>query len=418
MPAPLDIDQIWRDHSRRVLASLIRLFRDFDLAEEVLQDALLAAAQKWPIDGMPQNPAAWLVSAGRFRALDRLRRQRKDRDLGRQMADLGPMAIDPDPNGPDPNGPAMLPDDPLRLMFACCHPSLPPEQQVALTLRTLCGLTTEEIARAFLLRPSALAQRIVRAKQRIKEAGLRYELPEPADLPQRLGSVLRVIYLVFNEGYSAHSGDSLQRHDLTAEAIRLCRLLADFLPEAEVLGLLGLMMLHQARAMTRETGTGDLIPLDDQDRTAWDRALIAQGTDLVTRAFATGQVGPYSLQAAIAALHCAAPSPKDTDWHEILGLYTVMMRVAPSPVVQLNRAIAVSRVRGPAAALELILPLIRGGELAGYHLAHAACADMQRQLGDLSGAIAAYETALALCHQDPERRFLRRKLSDLQKPQG
>jgi RNA polymerase sigma-70 factor (ECF subfamily) len=311
---------------------------------------------------------------------------------------------------PDETG---LEDDQLRLIFACCHPALPPEGQVALTLRTVCDLTTEEIARAFLLRAPTLAQRIVRAKQRIREAGLRYEIPQAADLPERLGPVLRVIYLVFNEGYSAHSGDVMLRADLSAEAIRLGRLVAGLLPDAEVLGLLGLMLLHEARTAARLSPEGEVILLADQDRSLWDRGLIAEGTNLVERAFASRQVGPYALQGAIAAVHMAAPSAAETDWSEILGLYTVLGRIAPSPVVQLNRAIAVSMVHGPAEALRQIDPLLGSGTLADYHLAHVAEADMLRQLGRVPQALAAYRRALGLCGLDPERRLLLRKIAEI-----
>ncbi len=404
-----DLDAAWRQHSRKVLATLIRLLRDFDLAEEALHDAYLAAAQRWPSEGTPANPSAWLVSAGRFRAIDKLRRRGRFDALQQDLSHLMTEAAEPDD---DP----VLPDDPLRLIFTCCHPALTPEAQVALTLREVCGLTTEEIARAFLTRTPTLAQRIVRAKQRIKDAGLRYEIPSQAELPDRLGPVLRVIYLVFNEGYSAHAGDSLMRTDLSAEAIRLCRLLADLLPDGEVLGLLGLMLLHDSRRDTRLTPDGDVILLADQDRSLWDKALITEGTALVERAFATRQIGPYALQGAIAAVHATAPTATDTDWTEILGLYTVLLRVAPSPIVQLNRAIALSMVHGPAAALAQIDPLLSSGDLADYHLAHVAEADMLRQLNRHPEALAAYRRALSLCKLAPERRLLERRIADLSRP--
>ena len=401
-----DLDALWRQHSRKVLATLIRLLRDFDMAEEALHDAFLAAAKRWPTEGVPANPSAWLVSAGRFRAIDSLRRRAR---FDAAAADLA-LLLERD----EAAEPTSLPDDPLRLIFTCCHPALPPEAQVALTLRTVCGLTTEEIARAFLTRTPTLAQRIVRAKQRIKEAGLPYAVPEATDLPQRLEPVLRVIYLVFNEGYSAHSGPHLTRADLTSEAIRLCRLLADLLPDPEVLGLLGLMLLTEARRAARQTAGGEVILLADQDRTSWDPALLAEGSALIDRAFAARQIGPYCLQGAIAAVHAAAATAADTDWPEILGLYGVLQRAAPSPVVQLNRAIAVSMVQGPAAGLAIVRGLLQAGVLADYHLAHVAHADMLRQLGDLAGARAAYGRAVALCQQDPERRLLQRKLAELE----
>lgn len=409
--APLDLDALWRQHSRRVLATLIRLLRDFDLAEEALHDAFLAAARKWPGQGVPANSSAWLVSAGRFRAIDRMRQGAR---LIAVQDDPG-LALPEEAGAP---GDQMLEDDQLRLIFTCCHPALPPEGQVALTLRTVCGLTTEEIARAFLLRPPTLAQRIVRAKQRIRDEGLRYEVPQPAELPGRLGPVLRVIYLVFNEGYAAHSGADMLRADLTGEAIRLGRLVAGLLPEGEALGLLGLMLLHEARSATRLSPEGEVVLLADQDRTRWDRARIAEGTALLERAFAAGQVGPYALQGAIAAVHMAAASAEDTDWSEILGLYTVLLRVAPSPVIRLNRAIALSMVQGPEAALRLIAPLAASEQLAGYHLVHVAEADMLRQLGRLSEAITAYRRALDLCRLEPERRLLQRRIEALTQGAG
>lgn len=402
---PGQLDAAWRLHSRKVLATLIRLLRDFDLAEEALHDAFLAAANKWPVEGMPDNPSAWLISAGRFRALDKLR-QRARLDVA--QAELAHLLADTEPTEE-----TQLPDDQLRLIFACCHPDLAPEAQVALTLREVCGLTTEEIARAFLIRTPTLAQRIVRAKLRIKEAGLPYEVPAQEELPARLDSVLRVIYLVFNEGYSAHSGDSVVRAELSAKAVRLGRLLADLLPDGEVLGLLGLMLLNEARRPARQTPDGDVVLLADQDRSLWDLMMIAEGTALVEQAFRQRQVGPYVLQGAIAAVHAAASSAAETDWTEILGLYGVLQRAAPSPIVQLNRAIAVSMVRGPAAALPLVQSLLETGQLADYHLAHVAEADLLRQLGRNEPAKAAYIRALQLCRLEPERRLLQKRLSEL-----
>jgi RNA polymerase sigma-70 factor (ECF subfamily) len=401
-----DLDRVWREDSRRILATLIRLLRDFDLAEEALHDAFLAAATAWPRDGIPANPAAWLVSAGRFRAIDKLRRRSRFDAVRTDLAGLvDDGAAMPDDPGPD--------DDRLQLIFACCHPALAPEGRIALTLRTVCGLTTEEIARAFLARTPTVAQRIVRAKQRIAEAGLRYDMPSPADWPTRIGSVLKVIYLVFNEGYSAHSGDVLLRPDLSGEAIRLGRLVAGLVPDAEVLGLLGLMLVHEARKAARHTPDGDVILLRDQDRGLWDKAGIAEGMALVERAFATGPVGPYALQGAIAAVHAAAPSAAETDWTEILGLYTVLLKVAPSPVVRLNRAIAVGMVHGPQAALRLVDPLLGSGALADYHPAHVAEADLLRQLDRGPQALAAYRRALVLCKLEPERRLLLRRIAEL-----
>ena len=403
----IDLDVVWRQHSRRVLATLIRLLRDFDLAEEALHDAFLAAARKWPSQGVPANPSAWLISAGRFRAIDRLRHGNRLAEVQVELGVLTPEAIVAEAESD-------IADDQLRLIFTCCHPDLPPEGQVALTLRTLCGLTTEEIARAFLVRAPTMAQRIVRAKQRIRDDGMRYEVPDVADLPDRLGAVLRVIYLVFNEGYAAHSGEDMLRTDLTAEAIRLGRLVADLVPDGEVLGLLGLMLLHEARKSVRASPEGDVILLADQDRSRWDHALILEGTALVERAFAARQVGPYALQGAIAAVHMAAQSSDQTDWHEILGLYTVLERIAPSSVVRLNRAVAVSMVHGPQAALAVIAPLTSSAELAAYHPAHAAEAEMLRQLNRMPEALHAYRRALEVCRLEPERRLLLRRIFEIE----
>lgn len=403
-----DFDLLWRQHSRKVLATLIRLLRDFDLAEDALHEAFLAAAQKWPNTGVPANPSAWLVSAGRFRAIDRMRRSGRFATAQGDLAVLTDEAAETGNDG-EPE------DDQLRLIFACCHPALPPEWQVALTLRTVCGLTTEEIARAFLVRTPTMAQRIVRAKQRIKSEGLQYEIPAPVDLAGRLDPVLRVVYLVFNEGYSAASGPDMLRTDMSGEAIRLGRLLAELLPEAEVLGLLGLMLLHDARKDARLSPAGEVVLLDDQDRALWDKGLIAEGLALVERAFAGGQVGAYALQGAIAALHVTAPAQDETHWAEILGLYTVLDRVAPSPVVRLNRAIAIGKVRGPENALREIEALLAGTALADYHLAYLAQAEMLRQLGRMTEALFALNKALALCKLDPERRALARRIADLDK---
>lgn len=403
-----EIEAAWREHSRKVLATLIRLLRDFDLAEEALHDAFLAAADRWPREGMPANPSAWLVSAGRFRAIDKLRRRARfdaaQAELAHQLTAEAEEA---------PMDDVAIADDQLRLIFTCCHPALPPEAQVALTLREVCGLTTEEIARAFLTRTPTLAQRIVRAKARIKEAKLPYEVPERSDLPERLDAVLRVIYLVFNEGYSAHAGPTLTRTDLSGEAIRLGRLMVELLPEAEAMGLLGLMLLHESRRKARQTAEGEVVLLADQDRSLWDRELIAEGTALIDRAFATRQIGPYTLQGAIAAVHAAAATAEETDWTEIAALYDVLLRAAPSPVVRLNRAVAIGMARGPEQGLALIRALLESGDLADYHLAHAAEADMLRRLERVPEALAAYGRALELCRQEPEQRFLRRRIAEL-----
>jgi len=402
-----DIDGIWRLHSRKVLATLIRLLRDFDLAEEALHDAFLAAVNKWPVEGVPANPSAWLISAGRFRAIDKLRRRARFDAAQDVLVQLAAWNAEPEET-------EYLSDDQLRLIFTCCHPELPSEMQVALTLREICGLTTEEIARAFLVRTPALAQRIVRAKLRIKDAGLPYEIPPPDALPGRIQSVLRVVYLLFNEAYSAHSGETLTRADLSAEAIRLGRQLAVLLPDGEVLGLLGLMLLNEARRKARQAPNGDVILLTDQDRTLWDRTLIAEGTGLVERAFTQRQVGPYALQGAIAAIHAAAHGEDDTDWREILGLYGILERAVPSPVVQLNRAVALSMVRGPAAALPLVQSLLASGKVSDYHPAHVVEADLLRRLGRLEESRSAYMEALRLCKLAPEQRFLQRRLAELE----
>jgi len=411
MPAPTaaDIEAIWRQHSRKVLATLIRLLRDFDLAEEALHDAFLAAAAHWPDEGLPANPPAWLISTGRFRAIDKLRRRARFNAAQPELAYQLSLAEEEN----QPMDAQTLADDQLRLIFTCCHPQVPPEAQVALTLREVCGLTTEEIARAFLTRTPTLAQRIVRAKARIRDAGLPYEVPARADLPERLDAVLHVVYLVYNEGYSAHAGPSLTRADLSGEAIRLGRLILTLLPDAEVLGLLGLMLLHEARRAARQTPEGELVLLADQDRTLWDRALITEGTTLIDRAFATGHIGPYCVQAAIAAVHTTAPSAEATDWDEILGLYGVLLRAAPSPIVELNRAVAVAMVRSQAEGLQIVEQLLASGTLTDYHLAHAAQADMLRRLGRIAEARIAYTRALELCQLQPEQRFLRRRLAEL-----
>jgi RNA polymerase sigma-70 factor (ECF subfamily) len=408
------IDELYRKESRRVFATLIRLLGDFDVAEEALHDAFRAALESWPADGVPDNPTAWLVSTGRFKAIDKLRRQKRFKPWDDALDEAEGIA---DPaKGPDDYEP--VEDDRLRLIFTCCHPSLAEEAQIALTLREVCGLTTEEIARAFLLPAPTLAQRIVRAKSKIRTARVPYEVPDRAALPQRLGSVLRVIYLVFNEGYSASSGASLTRRDLSDEAIRVARLLYALLPDNEVLGLLALMLLNESRRAARADANGDLVPLEEQDRTAWNAELIREGVALAERALAEGPAGPYGLQAAISALHAEAARWEDTDWAEIKGLYDALLTLEPSPVVELNRAVAVALHEGLERGLNLVDELMTRGELASYHLAHAARADFCRRLGRHAEARAAYEQALALTQQEPERRFLARRLAALPLAEG
>ncbi|WP_300339632.1 RNA polymerase sigma factor [Accumulibacter sp.] len=405
------IDTVFRAESRRVLATLIRLLGDFDLAEEALQDAFRAALEQWPLAGVPASPRAWLVSTGRFKAIDALRRNARFEALD-DLDEAGQrLAVLSDATAPTDD--QQLEDDRLRLIFTCCHPALSPDGQVALTLREVCGLTTEEIANAFLTPVPTLAQRIVRAKAKIRDARIPYQEPSPDDLPARLDSVLRVIYLVFNEGYSASSGAALTRHDLSGEAIRLGRLLRELLPEPEVEGLLALMLLHESRRAARTSPTGDLILLDDQDRSLWEREQIAEGVALVEHALSSRRFGPYALQAAIAAVLAEAPSTAATDWREIVGLYDVLLRVEPSPVVELNRSVAVAMRDGPAAGLTLIDAILARGELADYRLAHAARADLCRRLGRHDDARAAYLRALSLTSQAPERRFLERRLGEL-----
>jgi RNA polymerase sigma-70 factor (ECF subfamily) len=401
-------DTIYRNESRRVFATLIRLLGDFDLAEEALHDAFRAALEQWPRDGVPANPRAWLVSAGRFKAIDGIRRRARFDAIDDVAEQVDALADDASPLDDE-----SIEDDRLRLIFTCCHPALSPDAQVALTLREVCGLTTEEIAHAFLSAPPTLAQRIVRAKAKIRDARIPYQVPTPAELPDRLDSVLRVVYLVFNEGYSASSGQLLTRLDLSGEAIRLGRLLVELLPEPEAIGLLALMLLHESRRAARTSAAGELVLLDDQDRSLWNRDQIKEGVTLVERALASRRFGPYTLQAAIAAVHAEAASADATDWSQIVGLYDVLLRVDPSPVIELNRAVAVAMRDGPAAGLVLVEAILARGELNDYRLAHAAQADLCRRLGKTAQARAAYERALALTRQEPERRFLERRLAEV-----
>jgi len=408
-PVHETVNAVYVADSRRVLATLIRLLGDFDVAEEALHEAFRAALEQWPRDGVPANPRAWLVSTGRFKAIDSIRRRARFDALD-EVGDAADIAVEDTAAWADEESVA---DDRLRLIFTCCHPALAPDAQVALTLREVCGLTTEEIAHAFLTPAPTLAQRIVRAKAKIRDAHIPYQVPTETDLPERLGAVLRVIYLVFNEGYAASSGASLMRHDLSAEATRLGRLLLELLPEPEVAGLLALMLLHESRRAARTSPSGELILLEDQDRSVWDRPQIAEGARLVQQALASRRFGQYTLQAAIAAVHAEASSTAATDWAEIVGLYDALLQIIPSPVVELNRAVAVAMRDGPAAGLALVDSILDRGDLPDYRLAHAARAELCRRLGRAADAKAAYERALALTRQEPERRFLERRLAEV-----
>ena len=404
------VDETYRANSRRVLATLIRLLGDFDLAEEALHDAFIAAMEQWPVEGIPRNAVSWLVSAGRFKAIDRMRRER--RFDGKRDAITHEIAHSRDHEMIDFLDGEIV-DDRLRLIFTCCHPALAQDAQVALTLRTVGGLTTEEIAHAFLIPAPTLAQRIVRAKTKIRDAGIPYEIPSQRDLPERLEGVLAVLYLIFNEGYSASFGESLTRADLCAEAIRLARLLVELSPDPEAVGLLALMLLHDSRRAARVSGVGELVLLEDQDRALWNRAQILEGASLVERSLRSGRAGRYALQAAIGALHAQAESPEETDWRQIVGLFDLLLRVNPSPVVELNRAAAVAMSDGPDAGLALVDAILGRGDLSSYQFAHSARADLLRRLGRVAEARAAYEKALALTHQEIERRFLERRLAEL-----
>ena len=401
------VNAVYVAESRRVLATLIRLLGDFDTAEEALHDAFRAALEQWPREGVPKNPRSWLVSAGRFKAIDGLRRQSRFDQLDEGGA-AAEIAVAPDAWSDEET----VEDDRLRLIFTCCHPALAADAQVALTLREVCGLRTEEIAQAFLTPAPTLAQRIVRAKAKIRDARIPYQVPARDELAARLDTVLRVIYLVFNEGYAASSGSVVTRHDLSGEAIRLGRLLVDLLPEPEAIGLLALMLLHDSRRAARATRDGDLILLEDQDRSLWNRDQIAEGVRLVRRALAAGP-GAYAIQAAIAALHAEAPGTAATDWAEIVGLYDLLRRADPSPVIELNRAVAVAMRDGPAAGLALVDAILDRGDLRDYRLAHAARAELCRRVGRVADARKSFERALALTRQEPERRFLEKRISNL-----
>jgi RNA polymerase sigma-70 factor, ECF subfamily len=414
-PIRSQVDAIYRTESRRVFATLIRLIGDFDLAEEALHEAFTAAVSQWSCNGIPTNPRSWLVSAGRFKAIDTIRRRTRFDSF---LPEIAPALDTNDPNLLDEED--VEDDSPeerlrqrLRLIFTCCHPALSPEAQVALTLREVCGLTTEEIASAFLIAPATLAQRIVRAKTKIRTAGIPYQVPSLNELPDRLDSVLQTIYLVFNEGYAASSGTSLTRSDLADEAIRLGRLVVELLPDAEAVGLLALMLLQESRRTARTSSTGDIILLEDQDRSLWNRSQIAEGIVLVNRSLSSSQVSSYTLQAAIAAVHAEAPSADKTDWAEIVALYDLLIQADGSPIVELNRAVAVAMRDGFLAGLQQIDEILARGDLADYHLAHAARADFCRRLGRVEDARAAYQQALALVKQEPERRFLQKRLRDL-----
>ncbi|HEY6123125.1 MAG TPA: RNA polymerase sigma factor [Steroidobacteraceae bacterium] len=404
-----EIDKLYRRESRRIFATLIRLLGDFERAEEALHDAFRAAMEKWPAEGLPQNPVSWLISAGRFKSIDKQRREKRfdhleDRpDVSESLTDHAPAFDEREE----------LEDDRLRLVFTCCHPAIAPDAQVALTLREVCGLATEEIAAAYLTPAPTIAQRIVRAKSKIRDANIPYQVPSREELPARLESVLRVVYLVFNEGYSASSGESATRADLSAEAIRLGRLIVELAPEPEAQGLLALMLLHESRRETRATPAGELILLDEQDRSLWNRALIDEGAALVRTALSTQAVGPYSVQAAIAAVHAESPTAAETDWNEIVGLYDLLLRITPSPIVALNRTVAIAMRDGPEAGLAQLDQLLAEGSLDGYQLAHAARADFCRRLGRHGEARDAYARAIKLTAQGPARRFLERRLAAL-----
>ncbi|TWT96984.1 RNA polymerase sigma factor [Botrimarina colliarenosi] len=406
---PPAIEELYRSDSRRVFATLARLLGDFDLAEEATQEAFSSAVERWPQEGVPANPVAWLVSAGRFKAIDAVRRTGRFRD---RRADLLARL-----EGVEQTNAARasheIEDDRLRLIFTCCHPAIDPPAQAPLTLREVCGLSTDEIAHAFLIPPATMAQRLVRAKAKVRDAGVPFKVPSAADLPERLEVVLKVIYLIFNEGYSASRGESVTRADLSAEAIRLARLLRELLPDPETIGLLALMLLHESRREARTDSAGDIVLLEKQDRRLWDRRLIDEGCELVEQALASQRFGAYGVQAAIAAVHASAPTPAATDWPQIVALYDVLLRLDESPVIELNRAVAIAKRDGPSAGLAAIDAVLARGELTSYHLAHAARGELLRQTGDRAQAKAALQRALELAQQGPERRLLARRIDEL-----
>jgi len=419
MPLPVPeqlsktIETLYRSESGRVLATLVRLLGDLDLAEEAMHEAFAAALESWPQIGIPDNPRPWLISTGRFKAIDAMRRRARFNGAQRDLIAHIQSRVNDAPSGNEEIEDEEIEDDRLRLIFTCCHPALPPEAQIALTLREVCGLTTEEIARAFLVTPATLAQRIVRAKAKIRETPIPYEAPTPQELPERLNAVLQVIYLVFNEGYSATAGAEVTRAELTGEAIRLGRLLAELQPEPDAIGLLALMLLQESRRAARTSATGEMILLENQDRALWNRTQIAEGVALVEKALGSRRFGPYTLQAAIAAVHAEAESTATTDWRQIVALYNQLVRIQPSPVVHLNRAVAIAMRDGPEAGLAHIDALSEQGELANYYLAHSARADMYRRLGRTAEARSSYEKALALTQQEPERQFLQERIRQL-----
>src|SRR5215471_8953526 len=419
MPPPVPeqvttiIETLYRSESGRVFATLVRLLGDLDLAEEAMHEAFAAALESWPQTGIPDKPRPWLISTARFKAIDAMRRRARFAGAQRDLIAHMESRLNDAPGGNDETGDEEIEDDRLRLIFTCCHPALPPEGRVALTLREICGLTTEEIARAFLMTPATLAQRIVRAKAKIRETPIPYEVPTPQELPERLGAVLQVVYLVFNEGYSAVAGAEVTRAELTGEAIRLGRLLTKLQPEPEVIGLLALMLLQESRRAARTSAAGELILLENQDRSLWNREQIAEGVGLVERALKSGRFGPYTLQAAIAAVHAKAESAAATDWRQIVALYNQLVRMQPSPVVHLNRAVAIAERDGPEAGLAHIDALLENGELANYYLAHSARAELYRRLGRTAEARSSYEKALALTQQEPERQFLQERIRQL-----
>ena len=408
------IDRIYRTESRKVFATLVRVLGDFDLAEEAMHDAFAAAMEKWGHDGIPDNPAAWLISTGRFKAVDRIRRRRRFDDLQPELV----RRIDQIESANHSVAEQDIQDDRLRLIFTCCHPAIDQKVQVPLTLREVCGMTTEEIARAFLTAPSTLAQRIVRGKAKIRDAGIPFSIPTLSELPSRLDAVLSVIYLVFNEGYSATSGDTLLRTDLSAEAIRLARLLLELLPDPEVAGLLALMLLHESRRNARVNEDGDIVLLEDQDRSLWDRNLIEEGSQLLQSSLCTRRIGTYTIQAAISAVHAEAERASETDWSQIVAMYDVLLRIQPSPVVELNRAVAVAMRDTPAEGLQQIEAILDAGHLRDHYLAHSARGELLRRMGKQEDAIQAFEQALSLAMNAPEQRFLSQKLAILKGAAG